>query len=85
MFHKSVFNDNAPFTKTLLLVSINIPSLPPPAYNIKRLRDLKTTSFTAEEVEKEPAAVAIAKLLPLAEPNLISGNEISVPNYHYQL
>jgi hypothetical protein len=41
--------------------------------------DLTTISFTAEEFENAPAVVAIPKLLPFAEPYLISGYELLVP------
>ncbi len=63
----------------LLLPSINSPYPPPPDCNIKRLSDLITISFTAEEFEKAPDVVAIQILFPFAEPNCISGYELLEP------
>jgi hypothetical protein len=40
-----------------------------------------TISLTAEELEKDQAVVAIARLLPLADPNLISGYKLLLPMY----
>ncbi len=58
---------------TLLAVSITAAAAPPPDCNNNLLIDLITISLTKAELENAPAVVAIPKLFPLVEPNLISG------------